>query len=196
MFIAIEGSEGAGKSSLMEFLRNNVSATYTREPGGTPFSEKLRELLLGWNGEEIDKMAEFLLVQSARVHHYNTYIQPKLSVGELVITDRFYASTLAYQGAGREMDVGHLKVLIEMTLGCVEPDLTIYLDCPVEIGFARKVNDNLDRMETLDRGFYERVRNSFIQQAADPKWVTIDATQSMEDVHQQVLKTIHTHIGE
>ncbi|MCC7461460.1 MAG: dTMP kinase [Gammaproteobacteria bacterium] len=169
-FITLEGIEGAGKSTvaraLAEALRaRGLDVVLTREPGGTPLAERLRELVLARSTEELDPVAELLLMLAGRSLHLTNLIRPALAAGRWVICDRFADATRAYQGAGRGLDEGLIDTLAAAVQQGLEPDRTLVLDLPVEAGMARarRRADGGDRFEDETRRFFERVRERYLQ---------------------------------
>lgn len=172
LFITLEGPEGAGKSTnrdyLAERLRSRaVDVVLTREPGGTPLSERIRELLLATSDEPMHADTELLLVFAARAQHLANVIRPALARGAVVLCDRFTDATYAYQGAGRGLSVERIATLENFVQGDLRPDLTLVFDLPVEIGLARAAaRGRLDRFEQEGRGFFEAVRSAYLARAA------------------------------
>jgi len=164
-FITIEGTEGVGKTTNIQFIQDWMDSkklTYgcTREPGGTPLAEQLRELLLAPREESVCNTAELLMVFAARAQHLNQVIEPMLAEGAWVLCDRFTDATYAYQGAGRHMRDDLIRELELMVQGSLQPDLTLILDIPVQIGLARASERSApDRFEQEQVEFFERVRN-------------------------------------
>lgn len=198
-FIAIEGGEGAGKGTILADLTTRLRAwglqvVTTREPGGTPEGQALRELLLGARGQVWDPWAELLLMTAARVQHVRSLILPAVQGGSIVISDRFVGSTIAYQGAGRGMPAVEILRLHAAAVGDFWPDLTIILDIDPRIGvrrsLARLAEEKLDegRFEAMDLAFHDRVRTSFLEQAAarPDSHVVVDAAQKVENVSNTV----------
>ena len=170
-FITLEGIDGAGKSThvggIADFLRGRgKEIVVTREPGGTPLAEKLRELVLS---QSMDVETETLLVFAARREHIAQVIAPALSAGRWVISDRFTDATYAYQGAGRGMPAEKIAALERWVHDDLQPDLTLVFDAPVEVALSRLAKARTDRFEREDRGFFERVRGEYLTRAAaDP----------------------------
>ena len=170
-FITLEGIDGAGKSTHVEgiadFLRKRgKDIAVTREPGGTPLGEKLRELVLS---QPMDVETETLLVFAARREHIAQVIAPALSAGRWVISDRFTDATYAYQGAGRGVPAQKIAALERWVHDGLQPDLTLVFDAPVEVALSRLAKTRTDRFEREDRGFFERVRAEYLTRAAaDP----------------------------
>ncbi|WP_040578484.1 dTMP kinase [Methylomicrobium album] len=172
-FITLEGGEGVGKSTNLIFLQDylkhrRISAVVTREPGGTPLAEKLREVLLAHGSESIAPTTELLLMFAARAQHIRHVIEPALARGEWVLCDRFTDATYAYQGGARHMDCAAIAWLENLVQGSLRPDLTLLLDAPAEIGLARAKGrrSEPDRFETEKRRFFEDVRQAYLRLAA------------------------------
>lgn len=198
-FIVLEGLEGAGKTSA----RDTVVAVlkelginefvFTREPGGTPLAEKLRQLIKQGEGDEVitDK-AELLMLYAARVQLVENVIKPALKQGKWVIGDRHDLSSQAYQGGGRGLDANLLMTLKQAVLGDFVPDLTLYLDVDPEIGLARaRSRGELDRIEQQQIDFFQRTRQRYLQLVeADEKSVIIDANLDFPEVNKQLRQAI------
>lgn len=198
-FIVLEGLEGAGKTSA----RDTVVAVlkelginefvFTREPGGTPLAEKLRQLIKQDEGDEVitDK-AELLMLYAARVQLVENVIKPALKQGKWVIGDRHDLSSQAYQGGGRGLDINLLMTLKQAVLGDFTPDLTLYLDVDPEIGLARaRSRGELDRIEQQQIDFFQRTRQRYLQLVeTDDKSVTIDANLDFPEVNKQLRQAI------
>ena len=184
--LSIEGGEGAGKSTVLSALREALLAdghevVSTREPGGTPLAERIRELLLGGSGEPVHAETELLLMFAARAQHVREVVLPALQRGAWVISDRFTDSSYAYQGAGRGLDEAFIATLEQKVVG-IEPGLTLLLDLDVRVGRARANGRDLwpDRIESEQDDFFERVREGFRKRAMDEpeRFRVIDASQS------------------
>lgn len=192
-FITVEGVEGAGKSTLIDALRECLEADdrevmVTREPGGTRLGEALREVLLDNHQREMVPEAELLLMFAARVQHVKETIRPALAAGTWVICDRFTDATYAYQGYGRRMPLAHIRYLEKWLQEDLRPDLTVLLDLPVETGLARTgERGGPDRFETEADEFFERVRGGYLELArAEPeRFRKVDASRSREAVREQ-----------
>jgi dTMP kinase len=195
VFLAIEGGEGAGKGSILKDLAARLTAAgykvlETREPGGTPEGLELRKLLLGAQGKTWDPWAELLLMTAARIQHVRRVIGPAIERGEIVISDRFVGSTIAYQGAGHGLPVAEIEALHRLAVGDVWPDLTLLLDIDPRIGVRRSLvrlgQEHLDegRFEAMSLDFHDRVRASFLRQAAakPDAHLVIDAAAPLKDV--------------
>lgn len=198
LFLTLEGVDGAGKSSHVQYVADTVRASgrahviVTREPGGTDLAERLREAVLS---EPMSPLMETLLVFAARADHVAKVIRPALEAGTSVVCDRFTDATLAYQGAGKGVPEDLIRRLAEAAHPGLAPDRTLVFDCPYEVSRERlgKTGRALDRFEREDRAFYERVRAAYLERArAEPGRVRIiDASQDFETVRksiQQVLK--------
>jgi dTMP kinase len=171
-FITLEGGEGVGKSTNLAYLQDflcakNIPVIITREPGGTPLAERLRELLLANGSEAIAPTAELLLMFAARAQHIRHVIEPALAKGEWVLCDRFTDATYAYQGGARHMEMSTIAWLENLVQGALRPDLTLLLDAPVETGLARarERRGEPDRFETEKHRFFEEVRQAYLRQA-------------------------------
>ena len=195
-FITLEGIEGVGKTTNIEFLREllekkGINALVTREPGGTPLAEDVRKVLLETRDESMDPITESLLIFAARSQHVSTVIQPALNAGRWVLCDRYTDATYAYQGGGRGVALETLERLAEFAQGSLWPDLTIYLDAPVDQALARIANRQPDRFETEDSEFFARVRARYLAIAeSEERMVLIDATQSIEAVRLRLVSAI------
>ena len=194
LFITIEGSEGAGKSSAMGFLTEalqsaSVDLLPTREPGGTKLGERLREILLNTYDVPITPMSELLMIFAARAQHVEQVIRPALLEGHWVLCDRFTDASYAYQGGGRSMGEGPVRALEDLVQGSLRPDFTILLDVPVEVGLERaRGRGELDRFEQEDLEFFERVRQSYLSRArrSTGRYRVIDASLDIEEVQAQL----------
>ncbi len=199
LFISFEGQEGAGKSTQMERLARRLierghSVLQTREPGGTELGEELRRLVKHGHGEAaVCPEAELLLMAASRAQLTRQRIQPSLAAGQLVLCDRFFDSTTAYQGYGRGLDLDFIESLHRFSAGLLEPDLTVLLDLPVRVGEERSRQRGLalpvrDRFESEERAFHKRVRDGFLQIAArHPERIRIvEADRSPAAVEQSV----------
>ena len=191
-FITLEGVDGAGKSSHIEFIADAVRTKglhviVTREPGGTDLAERLREVILG---ERMPPVLETLLVFAARTDHVARVIRPALESGTVVICDRFTDATVAYQGAGNGVSRQLINQLAEAAHPGLKPDRTLVFDCPYEVSSARlaKTGKTLDRFEREDRAFFDRVRNAYLGIAKEePKRIrVIDASGDVAAVRDQI----------
>ncbi|WP_271408292.1 dTMP kinase [Pseudomonas sp. Q1-7] len=198
LFITLEGPEGAGKSTNREYLAERLRAhgievVLTREPGGTPLAERIRELLLTPSDEAMGVDTELLLVFAARAQHLEGVIRPALAGGAVVLCDRFTDATYAYQGGGRGLPEARIALLENFVQGDLRPDLTLVFDLPVEIGLRRAAaRGRLDRFEQEQRGFFEAVRQAYLQraQAARERYKVIDASLPLVDVQANLDKLL------
>ncbi len=199
LFLALEGPEGAGKSIQMSRLAAHLNARdvayrLTREPGGTPIGEVIREHLLQGNPDvEIDGLTELLLMSAARSAHVQEVIRPALARGEVVLTDRYELSSRAYQGYGRGVDLSVVDAITGHATGGLEPDLYLILDLPVEVGLARRQDAGFDpdRIEREGPSFMERVRRGYLELAeGSARIVRIEAGGSPEEVTASLLQVL------
>ncbi len=194
LFITLEGSEGVGKTSNMEYIKSmlgdaNIDYIETREPGGTPLGEALRQTLLGEDFKGMSDNTELMLMFAARAEHVAQVIKPALEKGQWVLCDRFTDSTYAYQGGGRQLDISRIEGLEQWVLGDLRPDLTLLLDAPVEVGRERAGKRSApDRFEQERDAFFNRVRDSYLDRAKkDPaRMKIIDASLDLKSVQKQV----------
>ncbi len=208
-FFAIEGGDGSGKGTVVAELasrlrRRGMDVLTTREPGGTPEGQALRELLLRAAATEWEPWAELLLIAAARVQHVGRVIRPALAARRIVISDRFVGSTIAYQGAGRGLPVAAIETLHRQTVEGLWPDLTLVLDVEPSTGLsrsrARLTRQGLDegRFEALDLAFHERVRASFLAQALDRSrpHVVVDASRDADTVAAAAFDAVKTWLDD
>jgi dTMP kinase len=196
MFITLEGPEGSGKTShipyLVEFLREKGYTIFpTREPGGTSIGEQIRDVLHSLKNTEMHPRTETLLYQAARAQFVEQVIRPRLAVGEIVLSDRYADSTLAYQGYGHQQDLEQVRALIKYATGGLTPDLTVLLDVDVEVGLKRKKKgDEWNRMDAYTVEFHQRVRKGYLAMVdMEPgRWVVVDAGQGWKEVQQDLRK--------
>ena len=199
-FITIEGVEGVGKTTNIAFIKewlsqNNIPYLTSREPGGTPIAEEIRQILLNPRDEAVCNKTELLLMFAARAQHLEQVILPQLNNGSWVLCDRFTDATYAYQGAGRNMDSQLISQLESMIQGTLRPDLTLILDIPPEEGLKRaNQRGSLDRFEQEKIEFFERVRECYqLIAKRDPKrCVVIDASQPLSDVQACIKEALET----
>jgi dTMP kinase len=203
--LTLEGIEGVGKTTQVARLSQTltglgVAHAVTREPGGTPLAEKIRELVLVPGAEQLPDAAELLLMFAARSVHLENFIEPELAAGRWVICDRFTDATYAYQGAGRGMGVDRIGQLETLVQGVRRPDLTLLLDVPVSIGLARAHARRAGTLPASDRfeqergEFFERVRAAYLARAAaDPsRMVVIDAARGAAEVTDRILEVLRS----
>lgn len=201
LFITIEGPDGAGKSTQVKLLgeyfqQRGYQVIFTREPGGTDISEQIRGVLLNPENKAMTVTTEILLYAAARAQHVDQVVKPALEKGHVVICDRFMDSTLAYQGYGRNIDLHLIEELNALATRGLEPDVTLILDLSVEVGLARvkarSAAGQPDRMEQELTEFHQRVREGFLQIAAQQvqRCRVIDASTSAEIVQSQIRQII------
>ena len=199
MFITLEGPEGSGKTSqlpaLVEYLREQGYDVFpTREPGGTSIGEQIREVIHDLKNVEMHPRTETLLYQAARAQIVEEVFKPRLAAGEIVISDRYYDSTIAYQGYGHQQDLDQVRALVRYATGGLVPDLTILLDIDVEAGLRRKTQNGSEwnRLDAYTLEFHQRVRRGYLEMAkAEPeRWVVIDAGREWRAVQQDLRRAV------
>lgn len=195
-FIAFEGGEGSGKSTQSRRVALARDALLTRQPGGTDIGSSVRELLLSPTTVGLSDRAEALLMAADRAQHVDEMIAPALAAGRDVICDRYVSSSLAYQGAGRNLGIDAVLALSQFAVGETWPDLNVLLDVPVEVGLGR-IDGPPDRLEQQGDGFHDRVRQTFLDlAAANPDtWLVIDATQPVDRVAKELDEALLTRFG-
>ncbi|MBN1287353.1 MAG: dTMP kinase [Anaerolineae bacterium] len=205
-FITLEGPEGSGKTTqarpLADYLRaRGYDVLLTREPGGTPIGDQVRAVLHDLDNTAMHPRTEILLYSASRAQHVYQAIRPHLARGGVVVSDRYYDSTLAYQGYGHGLDLEALRQITAFATGGLVPDLTLYLDIGADAGLARRrsaaaAGDEWNRMDTHALAFYERVRAGYraLIEAEPARWVTFDAAQPVEELHRQIIKAVERQI--
>ncbi len=190
-FIALEGGDGCGKSTQARLLAGSLGALLTREPGGTPAGERMRDIVLDPATGEMDDRAEVLLIAAARADHVAQVVRPNLEAGRDVVTDRYVSSSLVYQGHGRQLPVEEVAEVNAWATGGLTPDLTVLLEVPPAIAAAR-VGGDPDRFEGEGDDFHERVAEGYRELAgADPAgWVVVDGTGTVDEVAARVLAAV------
>ncbi|HEY9200805.1 MAG TPA: dTMP kinase [Gammaproteobacteria bacterium] len=202
LFITLEGSEGVGKTSNMQFIQSllqqqQIDFIETREPGGTPLGEALREMLLGEAFKGMSSDTELMLMFAARAEHVAQVIKPALAKGQWVLCDRFTDATYAYQGGGRQLDMQRIAGLENWVLGELRPDLTILLDAPIEVGRERAGKRSApDRFEQERDAFFNRVRETYLVRAkAEPQRIkVVDASLELAAVQAQIKEILQQYI--
>ncbi|KPK37705.1 MAG: thymidylate kinase [Gammaproteobacteria bacterium SG8_47] len=202
-FITVEGIEGVGKSTNLEFVQRWIggrgkSLVTTREPGGTPLGEQIRGLLLDHRQSAMGDDTELLLMFAARAQHLHEVIKPALANGDWVLCDRFTDATYAYQGGGRGIDLARISVLENWVQGSLRPDLTLLLDVPVELGLARvHQRGERDRFEREQQVFFERVRETYLKRARQEqhRYRIIDASLALDQVQAQLATTLEQWVA-
>ncbi|WP_296935678.1 dTMP kinase [uncultured Marinobacter sp.] len=193
-FITFEGTEGVGKSTQLTNAASTldqmgVDYIVTREPGGTPMAEAIRELLLAPRDEPVNEITELLLMFAARAQHLHTRILPALERGQWVLCDRFTDATFAYQGGGRGVPEERIALLETLVQGDIRPDHVVVLDAPVDTGMARaRKRGELDRFEQEDLDFFQRIRDAYLARAStEPaRYHVVDAARPLAEVSEQV----------
>jgi dTMP kinase len=194
LFITLEGGEGVGKTTNLSFIKDQleskgIAVVATREPGGTQFAEKIRQLLLENREETVSETAELLMMFAARAQHIQHVIQPALTGGQWVLCDRFTDATYAYQGGGRGMDMDMIEWLENTVQGRLRPDLTLLLDAPAEVGIDRaSKRSRPDRFESEKQDFFERVRATYLLRAKQnpQKIKVINANRPLDEIQDEI----------
>lgn len=202
MFITFEGTEGSGKTTQIDLLyRYLVERGYevikTREPGGTPLGESIREILTK-KGKEINPLAETLLMMAMRAQHVEDVIIPALRQKKIVLCDRFYDATYAYQGYGRGVDEDTIDYINRLVTKGVTPDLTILIDCDVENGLRRKIEDkgHMDRFEEEDISFHKRIREAYkrLSDKDAKRFFVVDGSGKIDKIHEVIRERVERYI--
>ena len=197
MFITFEGPDGSGKSTIIQkvydyLIENNYDVIKTREPGGSPIAEKIRNLILDTENTEMGYRTEALLYAASRAQHVEETILPALNENKIVLCDRFLISSLAYQGVGRDLGIENVRKINEFAINGVFPDFVLFFDVDPITTLKRKSSlDTADRLEKEGNNFHERVYNGYKQILNSEKDIEIiDATQSIEDVFNQCINVL------
>jgi dTMP kinase len=198
MFITFEGSEGSGKTSqipsLVEYLRHQgYSVLTTREPGGTAIGDQIRDILNDLDNTEMQPRTEVLLFQASRSQLVDQVIRPALARGEIVLSDRYADSTLAYQGYGHQLNLDMVRSIVEFATGGLKPDLTLFLDVDVKEGLRRRAaGGEWNRLDDYELEFYQRVRQGYLEMVrAEPgRWVVIDASGTFDEVQTAIRNVV------
>jgi len=201
-FVTLEGPEGGGKSTqaqrLTDHLKNRgQDVLFTREPGGTEIGDQIRRIIMSLENKSMSPEAEFLLFSASRAQVVRELIRPHLKRGGVVVCDRFYDSSLAYQGFGHELDLELLQTITGFVTGGLIPDLTLLLDLTSELGLERRKQDGRwNRLDDYDLAFHERVRAGYLQLAdAEPeRWVRIDAAHTEDEIQSQIRAAVDLRI--
>lgn len=212
LFITFEGGEGAGKTTIISYIATALKeqghhVLTTREPGGTPLGEKIRELVLDKDHQvPLSSISELFLFLAARAQHLEQVIKPALDSGKIVICDRFNDSTIAYQGAARGLGIEYVSQLCRLACSGIEPDITILLDVPIEIGLKRTrlaakenaVVGEVDRIESETFSFHEKVRQTMLERARRniERTLVIDASRALEEVQEDVAQTLLSRLAD
>jgi dTMP kinase len=202
VFLTLEGGEGVGKSTNLGYVaqrlrERGIDVVTTREPGGTPLAEAIREMLLEVRDESMAPLTELLLVFAARAQHLAEVIEPALARGAWVLCDRFTDATYAYQGGGRGMDTAVIEALETLVQQGLQPDLTMYLDLPPEVADARMGQRQRDRFEREQHDFFNRVRQAYLARAArTERFRIVDAGVPLDAVREQLATIIDAFLAD
>ena len=198
MFITLEGPEGSGKSTQIKRLAKRLESMgfpviTTREPGGTPIGDQIRQVLVRMENKELHPRTEILLFLAARAQLVEQLIKPALQDGKIILCDRYGDSTLAYQGYGHGLDLEKLRQMLDFATDHLKPDLTILLDLDVKLGLMRKkAEDEWNRLDAYEVVFHERVREGYLNLAREEpdRWRIVDASQGIDAVQEDLLRII------
>ena len=198
MFITLEGPEGSGKSTQIKRLAKRLElmgfpVITTREPGGTPIGDQIRQVLVRMENKELHPRTEILLFLAARAQLVEQLIKPALQDGKIILCDRYGDSTLAYQGYGHGLDLEKLRQMLDFATDHLKPDLTILLDLDVKLGLMRKkAEDEWNRLDAYEVLFHERVREGYLNLAREEpdRWRIVDASQGIDPVQEDLLRII------
>ena len=196
MFITFEGIDGVGKSTQLDLLEKYLvskghEVVRTLEPGGTDLGQEIRHLLLHRKGD-VAPRSEALLYAADRAHHVATKIRPALEAGKVVLSDRYFDSSVAYQGAARELDVDEVRDISLWAVAGLVPDLTILLDLPADVAMARRNKTGVepDRLEAERVEFFERARDEYLRRANEARFLVVDASAAVDEIHEKVLARV------
>lgn len=199
LFITFEGADGCGKTTQLNLLKEYLESKgrnviVTREPGGKGLGERLREILLNYDGEVSNRCESFLFLAD-RAQNIDTIVNPAINEGKIVLCDRHTDSSVAYQGYGRGLDIEQINMLNNLAAGGRKPDLTLVFDVDIETSMKRVGNDK-DRMESAGKEFFNRVRNGYLEIAKhNPKRVkVIDSTKTIEEIQKDVIKIVENYL--
>jgi len=209
MFVTFEGVEGSGKTTQIRLMGDFLHAKgfsyiVTREPGGTEVGEEVRKILLSSQNSNMSPVAELFLYMAGRAQHIKEIIVPALANKKIVLCDRFCDATIAYQGSARGLDLGLIKELNRIATSGLNPDITILIDCPVDIGLRRAIRRiysdinqvKEDRFEREERSFHQKVREGYLKIAKDEdgRVMVIDGTKDRDTVHEEICKAVFSKI--
>ena len=200
LFITFEGADGCGKTTQINLLKKYLEnkgkdVVLTREPGGIGLGEKIREILLNYNGEVADRCESFLFLAD-RAQNIEVIVNPAIKQGKIVLCDRHTDSSVAYQGYGRGLDIEQIKFLNNLATGGRQPNLTLVFDVDIETSMKR-VGNQKDRMESSGIDFFNRVRNGYLELGKqEPNRIKmVDSTKSIDEVHQEVIKIVEQYLS-
>ncbi len=204
LFLSLEGPDGGGKSTQARLLADSLrlrglDVLLTREPGGTPIGDQVRRVLMELSNAGMDPRTEFLLFSASRAQLVRQIIRPHLEKGGTVVCDRYYDSSLAYQGYGHRLDLAVLQAVTRFATGGLTPDFTLLLDLPVQDGLGRRKQEGeWNRLDAYDVEFHQRVREGyFALAAAEPaRWKLIDARGTVEEVQATVLQAVEAYLAQ
>ncbi len=202
-FITLEGPDGSGKSTQARLLAEEAGARgydvlLTREPGGSPIGDQIRQILFNLDNTSMHPKTEFLLFSASRTQHVNEVIKPHLKKGGIVISDRYFHSSLAYQGYGHELDLDMLKQITSFATSGLIPDLILLLDLPVEEGLNRRKSEGKwNRLDDYQLEFHQRVRKGYLTMAEeDPnRWIIINASQSIDRIQKDIQNAVFDYLS-
>lgn len=195
-FIVFEGSDGSGKSTVLERVKSyldqkNIDYVLTREPGGTSIGEQIREILLNVDSHKMNDRTEVLLFAAARAQSVEEKVKPNIEAGKLVISDRYVLSSLAYQGYARQVGVDQVKAINDFATDSLKPDYTFFLDVdPITVLNRKKASEDPDRLEKETNLFHERVYEGYKQLMDDESFIVIDASKTVDEVVNNVIKKL------
>ncbi|HEX9798165.1 MAG TPA: dTMP kinase [Anaerolineales bacterium] len=203
-FVTLEGPDGCGKTTQAKLLADELKVAgypvlLTREPGGTAIGDQIRRVLMSLDNRRMDAKTEFLLFSASRRQLVSEVIRPHLESGGVVVSDRFYDSSLAYQGYGHGLPLAELQSITGFITGGLVPDLTVLLDLPTQVGLARRRDGgNWNRLDDYDLAFHERARQGYLALARDDtaRWRIVDADRPVETVHADILALVLARLGE
>jgi len=204
LFVTLEGPDGCGKTvqskRLAEHLRSEgLNVVMTREPGGTEIGDQIRQVIMSLENRQMDPRTEFLLFSASRAQLVKEVIRPHLEAGGVIVSDRFYDSSFAYQGYGHGLPLDELRAITAFATGGLVPDLTLLIDLPAKAGLARrKTGGNWNRMDAYDLAFHQRVRTAYrtMAQTESERWRTVDGDQSPDSVQAALQAAVEAFVAQ